>query len=120
MQQENFKVIIILPVYPAGDINAASTQYLVKYTYKALNRQSGSLIEKLREGNNTLLKFLFAFGETPKMAFCGFQAVKSCRFPGRGHRSVSIGELVAKLDGGGRKSFYGTHLCPCQVDDCGR
>eukprot|EP01127_Copromyxa_protea_P015007 TRINITY_DN4263_c0_g3_i1.p1 TRINITY_DN4263_c0_g3~~TRINITY_DN4263_c0_g3_i1.p1 ORF type:complete len:998 (+),score=126.65 TRINITY_DN4263_c0_g3_i1:308-2995(+) len=48
MNSEKFKVILILPVFPAGDIMNAATQYLIKYTYKTLNRQSDSLLERLK------------------------------------------------------------------------
>eukprot|EP01126_Amoeba_proteus_P029090 TRINITY_DN2866_c0_g1_i3.p1 TRINITY_DN2866_c0_g1~~TRINITY_DN2866_c0_g1_i3.p1 ORF type:complete len:107 (-),score=9.58 TRINITY_DN2866_c0_g1_i3:36-356(-) len=30
-RNENFKVIIILPAYPAGDLSATSTRYIIKH-----------------------------------------------------------------------------------------
>jgi phospholipase D1/2 len=48
--KEKFRVIIILPVCPAGDLFAASTRYVMKYVYKAINRdQNRSLLTVLNE-----------------------------------------------------------------------
>jgi phospholipase D1/2 len=46
-KKEKFKVIIVLPVHPAGDINSPTTLYIIKYTYKSINRQGESLFAKL-------------------------------------------------------------------------
>ena len=48
---ETFRVIVLLPVFPAGDLRAAATRMIIKYGYKTVNRSSdsrSSLLEKLR------------------------------------------------------------------------
>ncbi|KAL6070882.1 Phospholipase [Balamuthia mandrillaris] len=47
-EKEAFKVIVVLPVYPAGDLLSASTRYIIKYVYKTVSRQGNSLLEKLQ------------------------------------------------------------------------
>jgi phospholipase D1/2 len=46
--KEKFRVIILIPVYPAGDLFSATTRYIIKYVYKAVCRQNNSLLEKLQ------------------------------------------------------------------------
>lgn len=46
-KKEKFKVIVVLPVHPAGDITSPTTLYIIKYTYKSINRQNESLFAKL-------------------------------------------------------------------------
>jgi phospholipase D1/2 len=49
--EETFRVIVLLPVYPAGDVATAATQYIIKYGYKTINRSNDtrtSLMERLR------------------------------------------------------------------------
>jgi hypothetical protein len=48
-EQEKFRVFVVIPVYPAGDITTATTKYLVKYTYKTINRDRGphSIIQRI-------------------------------------------------------------------------
>ena len=38
MNKEKFRVIIILPVHPAGSVKLASTRYIMKVTYDTINR----------------------------------------------------------------------------------
>lgn len=46
---EDFRVVVVLPVFPAGDLLSATTRYIIKYVYKAVSRQKNSIIEKLEE-----------------------------------------------------------------------
>jgi phosphatidylserine/phosphatidylglycerophosphate/cardiolipin synthase-like enzyme/Ca2+-binding EF-hand superfamily protein len=48
--RETFRVVIVLPVFPAGDLNVATTRYIIKYGYKTINRSSdraSSILERL-------------------------------------------------------------------------
>jgi len=48
LNKQVFRVIVILPVCPAGDIFAAATRYVMKYVYKTINRDKGrSLLTRL-------------------------------------------------------------------------
>jgi len=47
--KEQFRVIVLIPIWSAGNINSAATQYIMKYTYKTINRQRTSLWRKLSE-----------------------------------------------------------------------
>tara|TARA_R110002050_G_scaffold282049_1_gene429825 strand:- start:1994 stop:4417 length:2424 start_codon:yes stop_codon:yes gene_type:complete len=49
--KQRFRVIVILPVFPAGDIFSAATKYVIKYVYKTINRDSRkrSLLSKLQD-----------------------------------------------------------------------
>jgi hypothetical protein len=47
---EKFRVIVVLPVHPAGDIHSPTTKYIIKYTYKSISRQDECLFERLLKG----------------------------------------------------------------------
>eukprot|EP01088_Endostelium_zonatum_P019194 TRINITY_DN6502_c0_g1_i1.p1 TRINITY_DN6502_c0_g1~~TRINITY_DN6502_c0_g1_i1.p1 ORF type:complete len:1166 (-),score=298.89 TRINITY_DN6502_c0_g1_i1:43-3540(-) len=49
IQKQQFKVIVVIPVYPAGDLALPATRYIIKYVYKTINRQKNSILEKLHE-----------------------------------------------------------------------
>jgi phospholipase D1/2 len=46
-KQEQFKIIVVLPVHPAGDPTSYPIRYIMKYTYESINRP-GSLIYRLK------------------------------------------------------------------------
>uniref|UniRef100_A0A6B2KZ92 phospholipase D n=1 Tax=Arcella intermedia TaxID=1963864 RepID=A0A6B2KZ92_9EUKA len=46
--KENFKVIVVIPLWSAGDVTAPTTLYIIKYTLKAINLQPNSLLNKLK------------------------------------------------------------------------
>eukprot|EP01087_Luapelamoeba_hula_P008735 TRINITY_DN2206_c0_g1_i1.p1 TRINITY_DN2206_c0_g1~~TRINITY_DN2206_c0_g1_i1.p1 ORF type:complete len:1114 (+),score=189.00 TRINITY_DN2206_c0_g1_i1:58-3399(+) len=48
LNKETFRVYFLIPVYPAGDVLAATTRYIIKYVYKTVCRQGNSLFEKLQ------------------------------------------------------------------------
>eukprot|EP00008_Paramoeba_atlantica_P004311 CAMPEP_0201482708 /NCGR_PEP_ID=MMETSP0151_2-20130828/6972_1 /ASSEMBLY_ACC=CAM_ASM_000257 /TAXON_ID=200890 /ORGANISM="Paramoeba atlantica, Strain 621/1 / CCAP 1560/9" /LENGTH=1333 /DNA_ID=CAMNT_0047865521 /DNA_START=265 /DNA_END=4266 /DNA_ORIENTATION=+ len=50
VNKQTFRVIVILPVAPAGDLFAASTRYVMKYVYKTINRDGNrSLMARLKK-----------------------------------------------------------------------
>ena len=48
INKELFRVIVIIPVYPAGSLLSVATRYVIKYIYKTINREEHSLWEKLQ------------------------------------------------------------------------
>ncbi|PRP81671.1 phospholipase D, Pi-PXPH-PLD [Planoprotostelium fungivorum] len=46
---EQFRVIVVIPVYPAGSLVDIATRYVIKYVYKTIGRQGHSIIEKLKQ-----------------------------------------------------------------------
>eukprot|EP01102_Stenamoeba_stenopodia_P020675 TRINITY_DN8154_c0_g1_i3.p1 TRINITY_DN8154_c0_g1~~TRINITY_DN8154_c0_g1_i3.p1 ORF type:complete len:298 (-),score=64.21 TRINITY_DN8154_c0_g1_i3:72-965(-) len=66
-KKEKFRVVIILPVYPAGDLQSASTRYIIKYVYKAISRQGGSILEMLKAD----------FPEEDLSQYIGFYALRN-------------------------------------------
>jgi phospholipase D1/2 len=46
VEKQQFKVIIVLPIHPAGDPKGMSTRYIMKYTYETINRK-GSIVQRL-------------------------------------------------------------------------
>eukprot|EP01117_Protostelium_nocturnum_P008284 TRINITY_DN2958_c0_g2_i2.p1 TRINITY_DN2958_c0_g2~~TRINITY_DN2958_c0_g2_i2.p1 ORF type:complete len:1421 (-),score=501.03 TRINITY_DN2958_c0_g2_i2:57-4319(-) len=46
---EEFKVIVVIPVYPAGSLVDIATRYVIKYVYKTIGRQGHSIIERLED-----------------------------------------------------------------------
>jgi len=49
INQEDFKVVIVIPVHPAGDPKAQSTRYVMKYTRETIGTGTSSLLGKLRQ-----------------------------------------------------------------------
>lgn len=48
--RQDFRVLILVPVLPGGaHIEAASTRYMLKYTYRTISRGGHSLLEKLQK-----------------------------------------------------------------------
>jgi phospholipase D1/2 len=47
--EQIFRVVVVLPVFPAGDLLSATTRYVIKYVYKTISRQKNSILEKLEE-----------------------------------------------------------------------
>jgi len=48
--KQDFRVLILVPVLPGGgDIESASTRYMLKYTYRTISRGGHSLLEKLQQ-----------------------------------------------------------------------
>lgn len=49
-KQEDFTVLVLCPCLPGGGaIEAASTRYMLKYTYRTISRGGHSLLEKLQQ-----------------------------------------------------------------------
>eukprot|EP00027_Filamoeba_sp_ATCC50430_P013027 CAMPEP_0168572504 /NCGR_PEP_ID=MMETSP0413-20121227/17974_1 /TAXON_ID=136452 /ORGANISM="Filamoeba nolandi, Strain NC-AS-23-1" /LENGTH=364 /DNA_ID=CAMNT_0008605567 /DNA_START=42 /DNA_END=1137 /DNA_ORIENTATION=- len=46
--KEDFKVYVLIPVYPAGNIEDITTRYIIKYIFKTISRQGNSIKEKLK------------------------------------------------------------------------
>ncbi len=46
-KKEKFKVVVVLPIHPAGDPKTYSIRYILKYTYETINRP-GSLLYRLK------------------------------------------------------------------------
>jgi phosphatidylserine/phosphatidylglycerophosphate/cardiolipin synthase-like enzyme len=49
LQKDTFRVIILLPVFPAGNLAAASTRYIIKHVYKSISRSEDSLFARLKK-----------------------------------------------------------------------
>lgn len=48
-KKQDFRVLVLIPVLPGGaHIEAASTRYMLKYTYRTISRGGHSLLEKLQ------------------------------------------------------------------------
>jgi len=47
-RNENFKVMVVLPVYPAGDLNSPTTTYIIQYVYMSIVRFKSSLLDRLQ------------------------------------------------------------------------
>jgi phospholipase D1/2 len=47
-QQQIFRVMIVIPQVPGGDLNEGSNKFIFKYTYRSINRGGSSLLEKLQ------------------------------------------------------------------------
>lgn len=45
---ENFKVVVVLPVYPAGDLNSPTTTYIIQYVFMSIVRFKSSLLDRLQ------------------------------------------------------------------------
>lgn len=49
-EKQDFRVLVLIPVLPGGaHIEAASTRYMLKYTYRTISRGGHSLLEKLQQ-----------------------------------------------------------------------
>ena len=49
-KKQDFRVLVLIPVLPGGaHIEAASTRYMLKYTYRTISRGGHSLLEKLQK-----------------------------------------------------------------------
>ena len=49
INNEKFRLIVVLPVYPSGDIRAETTQYILKYTYRTISRGRKSILGRLKK-----------------------------------------------------------------------
>lgn len=47
-KNENFKVVVVLPVYPSGDLNSPTTTFIIQYVFKSIVRFKGSLLDRLQ------------------------------------------------------------------------
>jgi phospholipase D1/2 len=46
-QKEKFRVMVVIPQVPGGDLHEGSNKFIFKYTYRSINRGGHSLLEKL-------------------------------------------------------------------------
>eukprot|EP01100_Stratorugosa_tubuloviscum_P005997 TRINITY_DN261_c1_g1_i2.p1 TRINITY_DN261_c1_g1~~TRINITY_DN261_c1_g1_i2.p1 ORF type:complete len:410 (+),score=180.18 TRINITY_DN261_c1_g1_i2:1009-2238(+) len=49
INKEEFKCVVVIPVFPAGDLNSVTTRYIIKYVYKTISRRKHSVLQKLQE-----------------------------------------------------------------------
>lgn len=48
-RNEKFRVVVLLPVYPAGNLRDLATRYVIKCVYKAISRNKNSIFGRLSD-----------------------------------------------------------------------
>jgi len=48
LEKQTFRVVVVLPVFPAGDLTSATTRYIIKNVYRGIDRDEQSIISLLR------------------------------------------------------------------------
>ena len=86
LSREAFRVIVVVPVYPAGDLQVASTRYILKHVFETVNRGGSSILELLQE------EFPFVNLEEYVSFFClrnyGYLYPEGCSVVGEGRECI--------------------------------
>jgi len=46
-ERQVFRCIVVIPLYPGGAVTEGSNRFMLKYTFRSINRGGGSLLEML-------------------------------------------------------------------------
>jgi Phospholipase D Active site motif len=48
LEKQTFRVVVVLPVFPAGDLTTATTRYIIKQVYQGIDRGDQSIVAMLQ------------------------------------------------------------------------